>query len=1437
MKSRTPAKTALCLLGTIVLTCLVLRGSGANSQTGEDEANSKGLKIADTNVLGGPDRYLTFLSTDKPIYREGETIYMRGVILHHATRKPLPADRQVGALVEIRGPKGDVVAGGPATSEESVLGFKWTVPQGQAGGEYTIKTSGNGYPPAERKFDIRAYRAPRLKSQIKFLRDGYGPGDEVAATLHTERAEGGIPVGAPVTVTARVDGMEVFRGPANVDAEGDCLARFKLPEEIARGEGTLAMAIEDGGVVETASKTIPILLQTFDLTMYPEGGELLAGFSNRVYFEAFTPAKKPADLAGVILDGDGNEVAEFRSEHEGRGRFTFTPENGGEYSLAITEPSGIATRYPLPAVKEKGAMLQSKKDVFGADEAVALTVACAPLSSDLQVTLAKREKIIARQRPDLPVEAHAARVRVEFNLASDDPDGVLIATVWDKDGMPLAERLIFRQPDRAVNVNITADQSQYVPGGRARITLETTDADGNPVDAVVGVTVTDDSVLEMIERREQAPRLPVMVLLEDEVKELADAHVYLDPDDPQAPLAVDLLLGTQGWRRFAFVNTKTEKFLEEHGDASRRVLALGMLTMREHSSVRRRLGGMEDLSGGAMDGADADFAMPMGAGEPAAPPVAPGAGMPVPPAEVPQAPAPAAEPVPAAAAEPAEPPPPAADPAPADDAFGDEDAEMAAASQLARMGNMPAQEFKKRDELAQALGRAAAGEDRMALLEAEEAVAVRNDFVAVRIYAHHVRSGRQPGERIDFTETLAWHAGMRTGPEGKASIEFGLNDSVTSFRVFADAFGHDGALGTSSMQIESVEPFYLEPKLPLEVTMGDVIRTPIGIVNATGSGLDNVSVTVQAHGSQDVTAPIPPFTLSALERVRRLVKVRVGKFNGQADFTLLANAGPYSDRVTRTMMVRPLGFPIEDPRGGLLQPGDTVSHEFSIPDDLVSGSLSTRIVVYPTPLASMTEALERLIREPYGCFEQTSSTVYPLVMAQQYFLSHQGVDPSLIERSSQILTTGYGRLMGFECQSGGFEWFGNDPGHDALTAYGLLEFTDMSKVRHVDPAMLDRTRKWMLGQRDGQGGFARKTHTLHTWLAEPEVANAYNTWALLEAEVDADLATEVGWIRDAAERTENTYVMALAANVLALGGDGEGANHMLDKLAGKQTENGSLSGATKSVVGSGGEALVIETTSLAVMAWLKNPRYAPNVEQSIKYLAESCKAGRFGSTQSTVLALRAIVAYDQSRAKPKAPGSLQLLLDGKPVGDAVDFTADTEGAIELPDASEFLGIGKHQVQIRMTGGSQMPYSVTANYNRLKPDSSEDCKLHMEASLRDERVEEGNVTEAEVTVINRTSESIPTPLAIIGIPGGLEVRHDQLKELVKEGKLAAYEVLGREVVLYWRALKAEERVDLPISLVAAIPGTYTGPASRAYLYYTDEHKHWIDGLKVRIAPKQ
>ncbi|MBX9694922.1 MAG: hypothetical protein K2Z81_21235, partial [Cyanobacteria bacterium] len=227
--------------------CAVILGLNCAESHQKDigEPDNPRAKEETTQALGGPERYQTYISTDKPMYRSGEKVYVRGVLLNASNHKPLSKNQSANATVEIKGPKGDVVAGGNAQAQDSVWSFAWEVPEGQAGGEYVIRATypWEGHAPSDRKFDIRAYRAPRLKTQITFLRDGYGPGDKVSATLDVKRAEGGVPEGAKVSVIARVDGVEVKGADSKVDATGLCSVSFNLPVEIPRGEGTLALVI------------------------------------------------------------------------------------------------------------------------------------------------------------------------------------------------------------------------------------------------------------------------------------------------------------------------------------------------------------------------------------------------------------------------------------------------------------------------------------------------------------------------------------------------------------------------------------------------------------------------------------------------------------------------------------------------------------------------------------------------------------------------------------------------------------------------------------------------------------------------------------------------------------------------------------------------------------------------------------------------------------------------------------------------------------------------------------------------------------------------------------------------------------------------------------------------------------------------------------------
>src|SRR5262249_41243909 len=152
-------------------------------------------------------------------------------------------------------------------------------------------------------------------------------------------------------------------------------------------------------------------------------------------------------------------------------------------------------------------------------------------------------------------------------------------------------------------------------------------------------------------------------------------------------------------------------------------------------------------------------------------------------------------------------------------------------------------------------------------------------------------------------------------------------------------------------------------------------------------------------------------------------------------------------------------------------------------------------------------------------------------------------------------------------------------------------------------------------------------------------------------------------------------------------------------------------------------------------------------------------------------------------ARPKTPGRVVLTVDGKNVGAPIAFTAATQDSLIMPEFASGLAPGKHTVQLKMEDGSKMPFSTSVKYNSLLPDSAEEAKVGIQVVLKDRRIQEGAVTEAIASIVNKSNEAIPTPVAIVGIPGGLEIRHDQLKELVKSGKIDAYEVNGREVVLY------------------------------------------------------
>lgn len=1398
-------------------TWLIFLGLGAGSLPMVSAA-SEGIPTVKNSQLtmDSSAQFLTCLSMDKPYYRAGETIYVKGVLLRAKDHTPPGTALNANVQIRIKGPKGDFVAQGYTRLQSNIWSSSWTVPGELPGGEYNfvITYPGTFLASAERKFEVKNYRAPRLNSQIKFQRDGYGPGELVTATLEVKRAEGGIPAGAPVTVRPNVDGTELAEHTVNLDNSGHCTVSFTLPKEIEHGEGTLALTISDGGVVETAAKSIPILLKTVDLQIYPEGGQLVGGLKNRVYIQALQSNGKPADIEASLLESTAvdkpteaaaKKIGTLRTEHEGRGRFEFTPSSNKSYAIKIEKPLGVKRLYSLPKVERTGAVLRAMKDTYKGSEPI--TIGLASTENVVRLTLSKKENELIST--DVTMEKSQSQnggaLQTVILPIGKTTDGVLTVTAWSIDDKPLAERLVFREPSRNVEFKVTADKSFYAPGEKAKLTIKATDEKGTPVEAIVGLNVSDESVFQMVDKREQAPALPAMFLLEPEVQDLADANVYLDKSNSKAPLATDLLLGTQGWRRFATVDL--DKFASQYGDKAIHALAVKAQSSLSSNSGGRIVAGRIGEQGrfDLLYGAPLSFSklvLPKEIGRVEGPRdmnmfcVEPtviderhySAGR----SERHQKTSPTL---------------PEGAPIP------DNDGDMPLPGQVERYTFFGGSQRQSNVPYTQ--------------------------FAYIREYAHVAREKKDPTERTDFTETLYWNPSILTDAKtGEAKIEFALNDSITSFRVAVDGFTQKGALGAGHGEISSLRPFYAEAKLPLEVTSGDLPQIPINLVNTTKSPIKTITLmpTLQ-EGLKTKSKTTNLTAVAANGRLRTIMPLEITAVDGVKNVTIDLAGGTFQDKVVRSIKVKPNGFPMERGFGGTLEPGKPATFKIKIDKDTVLSSVKTTTSVNPAPLGNLTSALERLILDPSGCFEQTSSTSYPLTMAQQYFQTHRDVDQKLVNTSREKLNDGYKKLTSFWCPDKGYEWYGENPGHEALTAFGIMHFNDMSKVMPVDRTMIETTRTWLMNQKDGKGGFSRKRRALHCWIEDKDCSNAYIVWALLETgQSPTTLKAELDSLKEAADKSKNSYVLALAANAFDIAGDHELSKKLMQRLAKLQAKDGSVESVTSTIVGSGGEALQIEGAALATLAWLRDPEFATNAASGIKYLGEACKAGRYGSTQSTVLALRAILANDKLNAKDIVPGKVRIFCDGKPIGDWVSFNKSTKEALKLPNLGEVLTPGEHEIQIRMEQGMKIPYSVGINYSRATPDSAKECKLNLSVKMAQPKLAEGQSTEVTTTVTNLTKEAIPNPVAIVGLPGGVEPRIDQLKELVKKHTIDAYEIRGREVVLYWRALDKNETRRVPLSVVAAIPGTYAGPASRAYLYYTDEHKKWVDGLKVEIAAK-
>jgi hypothetical protein len=591
-------------------------------------------------------QFVTYLTTDRPLYQTGtDVVNFRSLTLDRRSLRPvadelllqyhlgLPGGQEVlltQGVDRLREAGGDgKVLRGPDNQPLRGIGagsfpLEPTLPAG----EYSliVRELRGRIPETRTRFLVQKAGAARLESGWQWHRSEYSAGQEVLASAKLIRA-GGEPVrGKLVTLTLVSEGRALTDAQmVMTDGEGRLQVQSRLPASWT-GPATLVLSLQDGLSRDEIRAPLPVRLPGAVVDLYPEGGDLVAGLESRVYFQAKDRRGRPVALRGELFENDRPTgifvqtvtVPELGA-NSGLGSFRFTPKVGARYAVHVDAPTETP-RVPLPPVQSEGVVLTVAEPVCEAGQPLKIGVRSTS-SRTLQATLTCRGQVleVVRLGPgqnEATFTTRGARgvcrvtVHEEVTLLGHDRPALPLATAlagsidgplaaattllsgaWQKSELvPRAERLVFCRPVERLEIDLRVNRETYKPGEKARLEFAALDEHKSGVPAIAQIAIVDRNALVGAEEK-TLRSLPAHAWLAGELHspdllERADALLLPVSASRQA---LDLVLATQGWRRF-------QPAVEEEADEERLVTVQGR-HVPDYPGLARERDRVESLSG------------------------------------------------------------------------------------------------------------------------------------------------------------------------------------------------------------------------------------------------------------------------------------------------------------------------------------------------------------------------------------------------------------------------------------------------------------------------------------------------------------------------------------------------------------------------------------------------------------------------------------------------------------------------------------------------------------------------------------------------------------------------------------------------------------------------------------------------------------------------
>ena len=1382
-----------------------------------------------------------YLQTDKPFYKPNETIWIAAYLRNETN---LDANAKSGIInIEFVNPQGNKIKEFKIIAKNGAAQADIFLDESLPGGLYKLKAYTNWQKNDANPFlfekDIQVQKIvlPRLKMKLDFDREAFGKGETVEATLTLNELTNKPLKNYDFKIVANLRGEKIIEKQFKTDKDGTATIAFQLPKNLDTQDALLNILIDYQGQTESISRTIPVVLNQLNLEFFAEGGDLVSGINSKIAYRITNEFGKPADAQGIVVNSKNETVAEFKSLHQGLGTFLLTPKTNETYTAKILNPKDIDQTFLLPRTLQRGYTLSIKNTT---PNKIKIGIGSTE-SEELSLILQIRGKIYY---------SNALKINkneVVLDIPTQEmPIGVAQITLFDAKNIERAERLVFVNADKQLNIDIKTNKEQYLPREEVKLSVSVLDDRGLPMPAQLSISVVDDKIIAFADDK-QGHILSKLLLEPDLKTEVYEPNFYFDKNEPKSNMAMDLLMLTQGWRRFVWkdivenkefmpqfaAETNTLKGIvydEQQKPAPNITLTVepakktyttnekGEFTIYDLELYEPQTLTAKDKKGitatAYITQYDQNISLYFNRMVPMMFNNIEGA----------------------ANMEMAQPQVrrilknKVKDKDNLEPMLDDALVAMPIDKQKP-IGKQQNQNIANNQDMEQQQDDRQNAKQRLPMpIEQQPAIT----YYRAKEFPKTIYKPNAPTEtRTDFRETIFWKGNIETDRKGLSEITFFNNDAITSFRATAEGIGTDGLVGHTQKVYFTQLPFSMDIKMPAEITAGDLLNLPLNLANNTNNTLNGTLNITAPKGFEPINKNFNTnITLNPNQKQTIYLPYRVGNQIGKSTFKINFKSNTDQDAFEQDIETTAKGFPTT-----ISVSEQKMKHEFDFTlKNTVEGSIKAKLVAYPTALSDLLAGVQSILQEPYGCFEQASSSTYPNIMVLKYLQETDNKDEKTKKHALDLLDKGYKKLTAYETKEKGYEWFGATPAHEALTAYGLMEFVDMKNVyAGVDNAMIDRTAQWLMSRKNNTGGFQRNPQALDAFgAANEDITNAYIVYALSEAGFVVEIRTQLENAYNKAQQNQDPYQMALIANALFNVKDPR-AEAFLQTLQKTQQQDGSFKGKIHSITVSMGQGLGIETTALSALAMLKSSnKKVKNIDDATRFIIKSRSPyGGFGNTQATVLALKALTEYAKFAKRTQESGDITVWVNGKQQ-NIKHFEADQQGEIAIENLENDLKTGKNNIKIEFKNCKQaLPYNVSILYNSFLPQTNDKCAIDLQTNLDKTQTKMGETVRLTTTIKNKTEKGLPMTIATIGIPAGLSPQPFQLKELQDKKIIDFYEIIGNNVVFYYRQMLPNEQKIINLDLKADITGEFEAQASAAYLYYTNELKTWVEGKKIII----